>query len=100
MIASSFDTGGRTDDADPANQTIATIMTHRIRKVSVCFFISSVMRQSLQQAIRLTEPWPLSAAQITRHGRLLGKDALRPFSRFGCPMLLGEKARIVVIGLG
>src|SRR5215467_11362337 len=100
MIASSFDAGTRTEDAEPANQTIATIMTHRIRNVSVCFFISTVMRQPLQQAIRLAEPGPLTAAQITRHGWLLGEDTLRPFSRFGCPVLLGEKARIVVIGLG
>src|SRR5215831_15678839 len=100
MIASSFDAGKRTEDAEPANQTIATIMTQKIRNVSVCFFISNVMRQALQQAIRLAEPGSLPAAQIPRHGRLLGKDTLRPLSRFGCPVLPGEKARIVVIGLG
>src|SRR5215831_16526011 len=100
IIASSFDAGTRTKETEPASQTITTMTTHKITKVSVCLFISSVMRQALQQTIRFAEPGSLTSAQITRHGRLLSQNALRPFPGFGCPVLLGEKARIVVIGLG
>src|SRR5262249_24409711 len=100
IIACSFDAGARTAGVEPANQTMPTTTTHKIRKVSVCFFISNVMRQALQQGIGFAEPGSLTAAQITRHGRLLGENALRPFTRFSSPMLFGEKARVVVISLG
>src|SRR3954471_14123558 len=48
VMASSLDTGTRTSAPESANQITATMTTQIITNVSVCFFISTVVRQLLQ----------------------------------------------------
>src|SRR5437762_998803 len=49
---------------------------------------------------RSEEPGPLAPAQVTRHRRLLGENALRPFARLSGAVLRCKKGRIIEVGFG
>lgn len=49
----------------------------------------------MQQRLRATEPRPLAALQVARHGWSLRENALGPFAHFGNPILRSEERGVV-----
>src|SRR5688572_15418614 len=60
---------------------------------------ASGFRQALQQRRRFTDPGPLAPLKVPRHARLSREDAVGPLARLRMPLLRGEKAGVVEVGL-
>ena len=59
----------------------------------------AALREALQQRAGLPEPRPLATLKVSRHGRLLGEDALGPLARLGRTLLRGQERGVVEVGL-